>query len=304
MKNLILHIQYLVRYHECVTIPGFGAFIATTLPALVDETQNIFIPPTRYISFNSEIIHNDGLIAASIARRNNISFEAASTIVKKAVEQIRRVISTYGVVEFGVIGTIKSGENGTLQFIPSEQLADKVNPYSILPQIKKPISVTQSEESKHNPRLINIGAKVMRIAASIAITISLGALIFFPVKDTAIHYVKAAIWPTYTWNDSDNNFEISQPDIQLIFSEAPSEQSNAETTVSDIKRYGVVVGVFSDVDKATAFIDGRDNLTHAPARNGLIRVYAAQTATKEECEAIVSQLRESGEWPEAWPAKL
>lgn len=308
MKNLLLHIEYLVHCHDCVTLPGFGAFIATNLPALVDDSRQLFMPPTRYISFNSEITHNDGLIAASFARRDGISFEAASADVEKAVDRIRREIARFGVVDLGAVGTLKADTQGLLQFIPAK-CTDIFNPYSILAPIDlktEDSGQVAANTPQHKPRLIRLGTNAMRVAASVAITVSLGALLFFPLRDSsALPIVKAAIWPSSVEADAPvyTFVERPQPDIELLFAEAPAEIEN-KVEPAEEHIYGVVVGVFSSQEKAESFIGNRQNLSIRPTGNGLVRVYAATTATKEESTLIASRLRASGEWPEAWPAKI
>ncbi len=292
-----------------MTIPGFGAFIATTIPALIDEPRRLFMPPVRYISFNSEITHNDGLIAASVARRDGISFETASAIVDKAVEQLRREIATYGSVDFGPVGTIKSDEKGLLQFTPAP-CPDFVNPYSVLSPVLFPTADAAEEAPrKRQPRIIRIGTSALRIAASVTITVSLGALLFVPLRDSsAIPIVKAAIWPSEKKTEEivKTFDERQQPDIQLIFAEAPdrSDETDSITPPTVTEAYGVVVGVFSSADKAETFIAGRQGLSCGNDRRGFTRVYAATTATMEESASIAARFRNSGEWPEAWPAKI
>lgn len=319
MKNLILHIRYLLRCHDCVTIPGFGAFIATNVPALIDEDRGLFLPPSRYISFNCEINHNDGLIASSIARRDGISFETASLRIDKAVEQIRREISLHGSLDIQSIGTIKADNENRLHFIP-EIGASAFNPFAVLDPVV--ISDTAGNnndedipEGNRKPRILRIGANAIRYAASVAITVSLGALLFFPLRDSGtIPVIKAAFWPASASHETENTatFEVREISGEMHFAPAPAEIEPEVATIGltsfaspdDAARYGVVVGVFSSEDKAIAFIDGRDNLDYAPSGKSLFRVYAAKTATKEEAAAIAADMRASGIWPEAWPATI
>ena len=314
MKNLLLHIRYLVRSHDCVTIPGIGSFIAATLPALVDESRALFMPPTRYISFNSEINHNDGLIAASVARRDAISFEAATSRVEKAVEQMRRDLSQFRFIDFPGIGTLSLDAQGLLQFAPATSAAF-INPYAILQPVAMHVGAEEEPVApRRRPRIIRIGAGAMRVAASVAITVSLGALLFFPLRDSStLPFIKAAIWPSTVSNvpATPAFVEKPQPDVELISAEAPaggyeiltpgSDPASAEAPASV---FGVVVGVFSDADKATAFIGDATALTSYPTRNGQFRVCAATASTMEECAAMASKFRADGTWPEAWPARL
>ncbi|MBD5197702.1 MAG: hypothetical protein HDS86_00885 [Bacteroidales bacterium] len=316
MKNLLLHIRYLLRSHDCVTIPGIGSFIAATLPALVDESRALFMPPTRYISFNSEITHNDGLIAASVARRDAVSFETATAKVEKAVEQMRRDLSQFRFIDFHGIGTLSLDDQGLLQFIP-EASAEFINPYSILQPVAMHIEAAEEPVApKRRPRIIRIGAGAMRVAASVAITVSLGALLFFPLRDSStLPFIKAAIWPSAMSNVQATPafVEKPQPHVELIFAEAPAHGHEilqtsgitAQDEETPAPVFGVVVGVFSDADKAEIFIGNTPGLVTYPAKNGRqFRVCAATASTMEECAAMASKYRADGTWPEAWPARL
>ncbi len=316
MKNLLLHIRYLVRSHDCVTIPGIGSFIAATLPALVDEPRAIFMPPTRYISFNSEISHNDGLIAASIARRDAISFETATSRVDKAVEQMRRDLAQFRFIDFPGIGTLSLDAQGLLQFTTAPS-ADFINPYAILQPVAMSVEAEEAPaEPSRRPRLIRIGAASMRVAASVAITVSLGALLFFPLRDSStLPFIKAAIWPA-TVSDAPAAtvfVEKPQPDVELIFAEAPADgyeiaaaddATPPQPETTDAPLFGVVVGVFSDADKAQAFIGDTPGFTTFQARNGWYRVCAATAPSMDQCSAIASKYRAEGTWPEAWPVRI
>lgn len=308
MKNLLLHIRHLVRTHDCVTVPGIGSFIAATLPALIDEQRRLFLPPVRHISFNAEIAHNDGLLAASVARRDRISFEDATSRIEKAVEIIRHELAQARALEIHGIGTLSLSDNGNIIFTPSPN-PDFVNPYAIL----QPVEMTLlTDETLQEPRrrhfILRIGTRAIRVAASVAIAASLGALLFVPLRDSsAIPVIKAAIWPQHDSTTETTFIEKPQPSIELIFTEAPlggcdiiNPDKNEDTT----PLFGVVVGVFSDRDKAEAFVGQNAALSIHPARNGRFRVCAATATAIDECSTIAAKLRADGTWPEAWPARL
>mgnify|MGYP003287733752 CR=1 FL=1 len=78
MKNLARHIELLLRDNDCVILPGFGGFIAHTVPAYYASEEHLYYPPTRNISFNASITMNDGLLAQpmmlSAATKSKILF--------------------------------------------------------------------------------------------------------------------------------------------------------------------------------------------------------------------------------------
>jgi 2',3'-cyclic-nucleotide 2'-phosphodiesterase (5'-nucleotidase family) len=63
--------QLLFRY-QCVTVPGFGAFLTEFQSAQLDENSHSFYPPKKMVSFNPFIKNNDGLLANHLAQAEKI----------------------------------------------------------------------------------------------------------------------------------------------------------------------------------------------------------------------------------------
>ena len=83
--QLTKHISYLLYRYDCVTVPGFGAFLGTPSPAQLDTESETIYPPTKTISFNAQLQSNDGLLANAIAVEQQTSYEKAVRLVHKAV---------------------------------------------------------------------------------------------------------------------------------------------------------------------------------------------------------------------------
>jgi cell division protein FtsN len=79
------YISGLLYRYQCVTVPGFGAFLSEWQSAQIAEGQNSFYPPKKIISFNSNIKTNDGLLANHIALQEKIGYEIALVKVQTQV---------------------------------------------------------------------------------------------------------------------------------------------------------------------------------------------------------------------------
>lgn len=119
MNNLFPHIEYLILRHECVIIPGLGAFMSSYVPARIDMENNQVIPPSRSITFNQSVVVDDGLLANSIARRHDISFEEARQSICHEVRLIKMKLASSGEAVCGRLGRLLIGEENTLSFIPT-----------------------------------------------------------------------------------------------------------------------------------------------------------------------------------------
>ena len=49
------YISQLLYRHQCVTVPGFGAFLTEIQSAHMHEKTNSFYPPKKLISFTTKI---------------------------------------------------------------------------------------------------------------------------------------------------------------------------------------------------------------------------------------------------------
>lgn len=96
MNTLFQHIEYLLLRHDCVIVPGLGAFISTIRPARIDMENHRILPPARSVMFNQAVTVDDGLLANSYARRFNISFEEGRQLIVRDVKSLKDTIISDG----------------------------------------------------------------------------------------------------------------------------------------------------------------------------------------------------------------
>ena len=118
MEELSLHIEYLLLRHDCVIVPGLGAFIVRRQGARIDHSQGLVYPPTREVAFNREVKTDDGLLAHSLARRNMLPYEEGREMMHRAVAEIKEHLLLEGEVTLGHVGTLVVGEESRIQFHP------------------------------------------------------------------------------------------------------------------------------------------------------------------------------------------
>ena len=118
MKNLVRHIDLLLRDNDCVILPGFGGFIAHAVPAYYVKEEHAYYPPSRSISFNAAITMNDGLLAQSYMKSYGVDYARATYLIDVAIDQLRDVLDEEGMVELPRIGCIKQDIYQALQFTP------------------------------------------------------------------------------------------------------------------------------------------------------------------------------------------
>ena len=116
------YISDLLYRYECVILPGFGAFLTQYQSAQVHETTNAFYPPKKKLSFNSQLITNDGLLANYIAQAEGIPHELANIKVATYAKALSNFVKTPGGHTLENIGRLSTDNEGNLQFEPSYHL--------------------------------------------------------------------------------------------------------------------------------------------------------------------------------------
>ena len=112
------YIQDLLYRYECVILPGFGAFLAQKQSAYIDEATNNFYPPKKRISFNRQLVKNDGLLANYVAGTENINYQNALGKVQEFVFTLESSLKSDQKVELSNIGQLFLDNDGLIQFEP------------------------------------------------------------------------------------------------------------------------------------------------------------------------------------------
>ncbi|WP_295180298.1 SPOR domain-containing protein [uncultured Christiangramia sp.] len=116
--NISNYIQDLLYRYECVVLPGFGAFLAQKQSAFIDESSNEFFPPKKVISFNRQLIKNDGLLANYIAEVENVKYQTANNMIQEYVYDLESSLQNASKARLENIGELYLDNGDKLQFEP------------------------------------------------------------------------------------------------------------------------------------------------------------------------------------------
>lgn len=81
-------ISELLLEHDCVTVPGLGSFLGNFKSAHYDLENEKFYPPSKQISFNSQIKANDGLLAKFISEKSGLNYDDSLKEIHQEVLKI------------------------------------------------------------------------------------------------------------------------------------------------------------------------------------------------------------------------
>ncbi|MGS0525687.1 HU domain-containing protein [Zobellia nedashkovskayae] len=113
------YISELMYRYNCVVVPGFGAFLTEQKSAVIHESTNTFYPPVKTVSFNQQLLSNDGLLVSYAAEAQNISFEEMLKEVSDIVAEWKADLKKGGQLQLSDIGTLWYSSEDKIQFQPS-----------------------------------------------------------------------------------------------------------------------------------------------------------------------------------------
>lgn len=114
------HIEILLLDNDCVIVPDLGGFMAHYSEAHYDDSDQMFLPPTRTLGFNPALKMNDSLLAQSYIEAYDISYPEALLRIEDEVNELRQHIENEGYYELNDIGTLRVNEYGNYEFDPCE----------------------------------------------------------------------------------------------------------------------------------------------------------------------------------------
>jgi hypothetical protein len=172
--NLEKYIPELLYNLECVIIPDFGGFVTRTETAAFDEQNMTFRPPFRSISFNKNLVINDGSLIHHIMNAEKITYEQASITIKYAVTKWNSTLNEKNRLELNGIGVFSLFQDQTIQFEPKLDVNFLIESYGLFPVTARPVKSDKSEGiidlyPKEKIEENNNRKKYLKIAAAIAL---------------------------------------------------------------------------------------------------------------------------------------
>ncbi|MSP84330.1 MAG: SPOR domain-containing protein [Flavobacteriaceae bacterium] len=304
--NIELYISQLLYRYQCVTIPGFGAFLTEIQSAQCHENTNGFYPPKKLISFNSFLKNNDGLLANHIAQNEKSTYETAVASIEIEVAKWKNELQFENTIALKNIGELSLNSEKNIIFSPFEQpnyLSHSFGLSSIIaPVIKREVlqHVFETFEDNEVIQLIaekNQGRTYLKYAAIIVLSLS-----FSGIMGIKLYEDKVA---------ADTLFveKVVQEQVQnkiqkaTFFIESPLP--TVTLTVKEEKMpYHVVAGSFRVEENAERIYqklrkEGFKARRLTPNNHGLFPVLYGSYSTFEEAQKERVKIRKTQN-PDAW----
>lgn len=152
------YISELLYRYQCVTVPGFGAFLTETQSAQLHETSHTFYPPKKTISFNAYLKNNDGLLANHIAQAEKMTYEIAVTAIQNEVNSWKNSLQNNGAFSLKNIGELTLNSEKNLVFVPVDHFNYLTSSFGLTnfvsPSVKREVYKKEVEQLEEKAPII------------------------------------------------------------------------------------------------------------------------------------------------------
>ncbi|MFM1753192.1 MAG: hypothetical protein RLZZ236_131 [Bacteroidota bacterium] len=297
--------QLLYRY-QCVTVPGFGAFLTEIQSAQLVESAHSFFPPKKLISFNAYLKNNDGLLANHIAQTEKTSYEYAVSAIQYEVFNWKKTLQETGIFSIKNVGDFRLNADSNLIFTPSEQTnylssSFGLSPF-VSPLVKRELFEQQLEALEETDTIQLVPEhknkySFLKYAAVFVLGLGLTATVGYPIYQNEIETQKIIV-ETAVQRQVQNKIQEA-----TFFIESPIPA--VTLTVKEGKLpYHIMAGAFRDEANAQRIFENLSEKGYKAKRiernkHGLYPVLYGSFTTYAEAEKLKNEIR-AKENPEAW----
>ena len=272
------YIFELLQSHDCVIVPNFGALVARNISAKISSDGSKIFPPNKELSFNKNLVKNDGLLINAISSNENISYEGAEQKITNWVRRTNKKLEKQRYIEIKNIGSI-SLENTKYVFVPNQN--------SIF--LKSSYGFNSIDSSQITRRQKSINNNYLKYAAILIVFLSLTGVFTKSYFDSVNEFNKASY--------AEANLEIEKKIQKATF--------NINTSLPVVKlpirkQYGsfhIIAGSFRLEENSLRMISQLKEKGFIEARKvgvnkfGLLQVAYNSYDTVEEARLALSEIR-------------
>lgn len=193
--NIEPYIAQLLYRYQCVTVPGFGAFLTEIQSAQLIESSNSFFPPKKMISFNAYLKNNDGLLANHIAQAEKTSYEYAISAIQYEVFNWKKALQENGLFAIKNVGNFSLNADKNLIFTPYDQTNYLTNSFGlstfVSPMVKRELFEQKIEALEEDEVIIFTPERrstsvYLKYAAIFVLGLGLTGAIAYPIYQQQI----------------------------------------------------------------------------------------------------------------------
>ena len=310
--NIEPYIAQLLYRYQCVTVPGFGAFLTEIQSAQLIESSHSFFPPKKVISFNAHLKNNDGLLANHIAQAEKTSYEYAVSAIQYEVFNWKKALQENGLFSIKNVGNFSLNADKNLIFTPYDQTNYLTNSFGlsafVSPIVKREIFEEKIEALEENIEENEVIALIperrrtsayLKYAAIFVLGLGLTGAVGYPIYQQQIAnetiIVEQSVQKQVQHKIQEATFFIENPIPAVTLTVKTKEQKMS---------YHIMAGAFRDERNAQKTFEKLSNQGYKARRipqnkYGLFPVLYGSYTTFAEAEKARQEINKN-ENPDAW----
>ena len=304
--NIEPYIAQLLYRYQCVTVPGFGAFLTEIQSAQLIESSHSFFPPRKMISFNGYLKNNDGLLANHIAQSEKTSYEYAVSAIQYEVFIWKKALQENGLFSIKNVGDFSLNADKNLIFTPSDQTNYLTNSFGlnafVSPMVKRELFEQKIEALEENEVIVfepetRKTSPYLKYAAIFVLGLALAGGVGYPMYQDQIAsetiLVETAVQKQVQNKIQEATFFIKSPIPAVTLSVKEAKLS-----------YHIMAGAFREEGNAQKIFEKLSELGYKARRipqnkYGLFPVIYGSYATYAEAEKAKQEIQKTDN-PDAW----
>jgi hypothetical protein len=305
-----LYIAQLLYRYQCVTVPGFGAFLTEIQSAKLNESSNSFSPPKKMIAFNANLKNNDGLLANHIALAEKTSYEYAVSAIQYEVFNWKKALEENELFSIKNVGDLRLNADKNIVFTPYDQTNYLTSSFGLAPFVSPLVKRENFEkeivaiEEKAIFTMVREETKsansYLKYAAIIVLGLGIAGSVGYPMYQNQIAsetiLVETAVQKQVQNKIQEATFFIESP--------VPAVTLAVKSTAEIKMPYHIMAGVYREEKNANKTLRiltrlGYDAKRIAPNKNGYFPVLYGSYTTFSEAEKAKKEINEKHN-PEAW----
>ncbi len=292
IEELARHIKALLADNDCVILPELGGFVIQRIPACHIPEENMFVPPCRKVTFNTQLSLNDGLLVQAYMQAYDTGYPKASRMVDNAILALRNLLAQNGEAKLQGIGTLRVTLDGRIEFMPEDREIFSPTLYGFcafemfpLSEVSKGKEAADSRTKKKSAVVISINRRWINTAVAAVVAIVLFFAWSAPVDNTYIEPENYAFLGDVRFFDNIRSQSVATSPV-----EAPvCDKAAASAPTKETKSVSVIKEETEVPDNQPALQETKDEATAEPEvvalKNGKrYHIIIASVASKAEAE--------------------
>lgn len=273
-------IAALLYEHKSVSIPGLGSFLSNYKPATIDQVEGKIHPPAKEVTFNKNLLLDDGLLVQHIRRKYNVTYPTAMNAIEEFVKQANETIARRDIFTIKGVGRLYKDFEENFQFLPDDDVNFNTESYG-LPTVQfypvahaqrttgaatqQPKAKTAAPAASTEKRRGSFGVWLRRnvVGVSSVLVVAIAVVVYFqffhnaaPVDgtETAMDDTRYNVSPSRMTSDTGVEESLPSAEKESAVPDDDDSETDGATLRPEQQYVTIAVGMFGDPDNVERLV--------------------------------------------------